>query len=82
MRKLSNLLTTKVYVPNTLGSVLLLTPSLLGNILTLIFLYLTSILNIKAKCVLFMMTETDILNVKRLFKNNYQNASSGIVTFL
>ena len=63
------------------GTVLLLTISLLGNIFTLIFLCLTSIVNIKTKYALFVMTATGFFNVKRLFKNNYQNASSRIVTF-
>ena len=82
MKKISNTLGIKEYVPNTLGTVLLLTTSLLGNIFTLIFLYLRSILNTKAKCVLFVMMATVFFNVKRLFKNNYQNAFSRIVTFL
>ena len=63
------------------GTVLLLTISLLGNIFTLIFLCLTSIVNIKTKYALFVMTATSFFNVKRLFKNNYHNASSRIVTF-
>ena len=63
------------------GTVLLLTIYLLGNIFTLIFLCLTSILNIKTKYALFVMTAIGFFNVKRLFKNSYQNASSRIVTF-
>ena len=50
------------------GTVLLLTISLLGNIFTLIFLCLTSILITKTKYVLFVMTPTGFFNVKRLFK--------------
>ena len=82
MRTLSNTVATKEFVPNTLGKCFTFNNSLLGNIFTLIFLCLTSILNIKTKYALFVMTATGFFNVKRLFKNNYQNASSRIVTFL
>ena len=82
MRTLSNTVATKEYVPNTLGNCFTFNNSLLGNIFTLIFLSLTSILNTKVKYVLFVMTATGFFNVKRLFKINYQNASSRIVTFV
>ena len=82
MSKLLNTLESKEYVPNTLGTVLLLTTSLIGKIFALISPYLTSILNTKTKCVLSVMTATGLFNVKRLFKNNYQNASFITVPFL
>ena len=46
------------------GTVLLLATSFLGNIFTLIFFSLTSILNTKAKCVLVVITETGFLMAK------------------
>ena len=46
------------------GTVLLLATSFLGNIFTLIFFPLTSILNTKAKCVLVVITETGFLMAK------------------
>ena len=79
MRKLSNTVATKEYAPNTLGSRFTFENfSLLGNVFTFIFFCLTIILNTKAECVLVVMTATG----KRLFKNNYQNASSRIATIL
>ena len=46
------------------GTVLLLTTSLLGNIFTLVFFCLTSILNTKAKCALVVLIETVFLVAK------------------
>ena len=46
------------------GAVLLLATSFPGNIFTLIFFPLTSILNTKAKCVLVVITETGFLMAK------------------
>ena len=81
MRKLSNTVATKEYAPNTLGNCFTFNNFFAWKSFTLILLCLTSILNTKGKYVLFVMTATGFFNVKRLFKNNYQNASSRIVTF-
>ena len=82
MRKLSNTAATKEYVPNTLGNSFTFNNLFASKHFSLIFVSLTSILNTKVKCVLFAVTSTGCFNVKRLFKNNYENASSRIVTFL
>ena len=64
LRKWSNTLTAKEYVPNTLETVILPTTSLPVYIFTLIFFNLRSILNTKAKCVLLVMTATGALMLK------------------
>ena len=82
MRKLSNAVATKEYVPNTLGNCFTFNNFFAWEQFYTDFPLFFSILNTKGKYVLFVMTATGFLNVKSLFKNNYQNASSRIFTFL
>ena len=78
MRKLSNAVATKEYVPNTLGNCFTFNNFFAWEQFYIDFPLFFSILNTKSKYVLFAMTATGSLNVKSLF----ENASSRIVTFL
>ena len=64
MRKLSNTVATKEYVPNTLGNSFTFNNLFASKHFSLIFVTLTSISNTKVKCVLFLMTATGCFNVK------------------
>ena len=82
MRKLSNMEATKEYVPNTLGNCFTFNNFFAGEhfyidfpLFNKHFKHQNQLCTICDDCNCFF-------NVKRLFKNDYQNASSRIVTFL
>ena len=82
MRKLSNTIATKEYVPNTPGNCFTFNDFFPWKNFYIDFPLFNKHFKHQGKNVLFMMTATGFVNVKRLFKSNYQNASSRIVTFL